>query len=83
MRPRRIALIGFALAILGFLWSAAPNYLASLNDPPGWIFDRPFYQPAVVPILIGFLMLVGSAIIVIVGLRSEKSQNSRLPPSAT
>ncbi|MBZ5673459.1 MAG: hypothetical protein LAP61_04370 [Acidobacteriia bacterium] len=72
MRPRRIALVGFAIAILGFLWSAAPNYLASLNDPPGWIFDRPLYQPAVVPILIGVSLLVGSAVVVIVGFAKRK-----------
>jgi hypothetical protein len=72
MRPRRTAPVGFALAILGFLWSAVPNYLAILNNPPGWIFERPFYQPAVVPILIGVLMLVGSAVIVIIGSAKRK-----------
>jgi hypothetical protein len=63
---------GFALVIVGFLWSALPNYLASLNDPPGWIFDRPFYQPAVVPILVGILLLVGSGVIVVVGLAKRR-----------
>jgi len=72
MTTKIIALVGFALMVLGFLWSALPNYLASLTDPPGWIFDRPFYQPAVVPILIGILMLVASAVTVIIGFAKRR-----------
>jgi hypothetical protein len=44
----------------------------SLTDPPGWIFDRPFYQPAIVPVLIGILMLIGSAVLAVVGLAKRR-----------
>ena len=63
MRLIRIAaLSGLALIILGYLFSALPNYLASLTDPPGWIIDRPFYQPAGFAMVAGFLVLLGSAV---------------------
>jgi len=70
-----VALSGLALIVLGYLFSVLPNYLASLTNPPGWIIDRPFYQPAGVAMVAGFLVLVGSVVAMAVNfLRAKLSR---------
>jgi hypothetical protein len=63
---RAAALVGLALIVLGYLYSALPNYLSSLTDAPGWVMDRSFYQPVAIPIIAGFLILIASLLAVIV-----------------
>ena len=64
--PRSVALLGLALVVGGYLWSAIKNYLASRNDPPGWIVDRSVSVPGMFVILTGILLLIASVMIVLV-----------------
>jgi len=61
--PRAVGLLGLALVVAGYLWSAIKNYLASRNDPPGWIVDRSISVPGMFVILAGILLLIASVMV--------------------
>ena len=58
---RLLGLSGTGMLLIGTLWSAVHNYIASRNDPPGWIVDRALYQPPVLVSLGGLVVLMCAA----------------------
>lgn len=50
------ATVGLVLFVAGLGWGAVYDHLQKLNDPPGWIMDRPFYPPAGIMANVGFYL---------------------------
>jgi hypothetical protein len=43
---------------LGIAWIAAHEYIEKRTHPPGWIIDRPIYQPAAALSWVGLVVFL-------------------------
>jgi hypothetical protein len=50
---------------LGIAWIAAHEYIEKRTDPPGWIIDRPVYQPAVALSWVGLVVFLITSLLCI------------------
>jgi cytochrome c biogenesis factor len=62
----RLSLVGLALYVGGILWAFTREQLLKRSDPPGWIVDRAYYEPAMVLSWIGAIVLIATVVWVIV-----------------
>lgn len=66
-----LAVLGFLCFWIGIGWDAIHEHIQKRTDPPGWIFDRAPYEPALILAKIGLLVFLVAAIIGIARLVSH------------
>lgn len=64
-RTVKTALCGLLAFALGVVWMAVHEYVAKRTDPPGWIVDRPVYQPAAALSWIGWVVFLIASLLCI------------------
>ena len=52
------AVFGFLCFWIGVGWAAIHEHIQKRTDPPGWIFDRAPYEPALILAKIGLLVFL-------------------------
>jgi hypothetical protein len=54
------AILGFATYWIGVAWIGVHEHFAKRSDPPGWIVDRPIYEPAAITAWCGLIVFVAA-----------------------
>ena len=58
-----IAVIGFLCFWIGVGWGVIHEHFQKRLDPPGWIFDRAPYEPALMVSKVGLVVFLAASIV--------------------